>query len=335
MRFLSTAVLILALTASGFSQKLVSVQYLSTTNSGQLKFLFPDAQFDVAAYKVVYNTVDIDGTPTVASGALMIPINNNCDQFPLISYNHGTVLLKEDVPSRDNTEAIIPKLMASLGKIAVCPDYLGLGDNPGLHPYLHAESEATASIDLMRAVREYVRDSLTISLNGEVFITGYSQGGHAAMATAKYIQDNNLTAEFNVLAVGPASGPYNLSGTQSQLLLSNAPYSNPGYVCYLLFGLNRVYGDLYTSYSDILKAPYDQIIPPYFNGTYPMDSVNAKLPAKLSDFIQDTVLANFSSASGTKNHPLWQALIKNDNYDWTPAMPMELYYCTQDEQVAF
>ncbi len=335
MRLIALLIFSVAFSSIGYSQKLVSAEYLSTITSAQLRFLFPGADYDVATYKIVYNTVDIDGSPTIASGALMVPTNTTCDQFPLISYNHGTVLERENVPSRDNSEALIPKLMAGVGKVTVSPDYLGLGDNPGLHPYLHAESEATATIDLIRAAREYLQDSLSISLNGEVFVTGYSQGGHAAMATVKYIQDNNLTGEFNVLAAGPASGPYNLSGTQSQTLLSNAPYSNPGYVCYLLFGLNRVYGDLYTNYSDILKSPYDQIIPPYFDGTYPMDSVNAKLPARLNDFMQDSVLLNFANASATKNHPLWQALIKNDNFDWNPAFPMELYYCTQDEQVTF
>ncbi len=335
MRYLYSLSLVLAFSLQAFSQQLVSAQFLSNVTKAQLRFLTPAADYDVDAYKIVYNTTDIDGSPTIASGALMIPVNTTCDQFPLVSYNHGTVLMREDVPSRDNGEALIPKLMASVGKVAVCPDYLGLGDNPGLHPYLHAESEATATLDLIRAAREFINDSLTITLNGEVFITGYSQGGHAAMATAKYIQDNNLGSEFNIVAAGPASGPYNLSGTQSETLLSNAPYSNPGYVCYLLFGLNRVYGDLFTTYSDILKSPYDQIIPPYFDGTYPMDSVNAQLPARLGDFMQDTVLANFANAATTKNHPLWQALIKNDNYDWAPAFPMEMYYCTQDEQVTF
>ncbi|HAD97404.1 MAG TPA: hypothetical protein DCG19_08350, partial [Cryomorphaceae bacterium] len=184
--------LFLAVVIPGTAQKLVSAQYLSTSTSAQLGVLSPKAIFDVDIYKIAYNTVDVDGSPTVASGAMVIPVNTTCNQFPLISYNHGTVLKKEDVPSRNNGESLIPKLMASTGKVTVCPDYLGLGDNPGLHPYLHAESEATATIDLIRAVREYINDSLTISLNGEVFITGYSQGGHAAMATLKYIQDQNL-----------------------------------------------------------------------------------------------------------------------------------------------
>lgn len=321
--------------ASINAQTLVSAELINFSSAQILAFVNPLAKYDVNTYKITYNTTNVDGTPTVASGAVMVPVNSGCDQFPLISYSHGTVLERDNVPSRNNTESLIPKILASTGRVATAPDYLGLGDNAGLHPYLHAESEATAAIDLMRAAREFINDSLTATLNGEVFITGYSQGGHGAMAAAKYIQDNSLTNEFNVLAIGPASGPYNLSGTQSELLISDQPYTNPGYVCYLFFGLNRVYNNLYTNYSDILKAPYDQTIPPYFNGNFPMDSVNAQLPAKLSDFIQDSVLTNFKNDSIIRNHPLWQALLQNDNFDWKPDFPVEMYYCTADEQVDY
>ena len=317
------------------AQKLVSAQLINTTSASILVFVNPAAKYDVNTYKITYNTTDVGGTPTIASGALMVPVNSGCDQFGLVSYSHGTVLEKIAVPSNNNTEAVIPKLFASAGHVAVAPDYLGLGDNAGLHPYLHAESEATSNIDLMRAAREYIADSLSLTLNGEVFITGYSQGGHAAMASAKYIQDNNLLSEFDIKAVGPASGPYNLSGSQSAVLLSNLPYSNPGYVCYLLFSYNRVYGNIFTNYSDLLKSPYDVTIPPYFNGTYPMDSVNANLPDTISGFLQDSVLANLSSSAATGAHPIWKALQKNDNYNWVPSFPMELYYCTMDEQVGF
>lgn len=313
----------------------VSSTDLGITSSAIFNALAGKGIYDVRAYKIIYNTTDIDGSATTASGLLCVPENSNCNNFPLGSYNHGTVLQRESVPSRNNSEAFLVKAVASLGLVTVSPDYLGLGDNPGLHPYLHAESQATATIDLIRAAREFLPDSLSISLNGECFFTGYSQGGHAAMGTVKYIQDNNLDTEFNIVAAGPASGPYNLSGSQSQVFISNQPYSNPGYVCYLLFGLNRVYGNIYNSYSDILKAPYDTLIPPYFDGTYPMDSVNAKLPNRLGDFIQDTVLANFVADSVGKTHPIWQALIKQDNYDWKPNFTLRMYYCTQDEQVSF
>ncbi len=323
------------LSTTAISQHFVSATYIGKTPPTTFSLFTAKAIYTVDAYKITYNTTNVDGTPTVASGMLVVPSGVGCDSLPMVAYDHGTVLLRSDVPSRDNGESLIPKVVASTGAIAVAPDYLGLGDNPGLHPYLHAETEATATIDLMRAAKEYLGDSLGVYFNGETFVTGYSQGGHAAMATAKYIQDNSLTAEFNLIGAGPASGPYFLSGSQAEVLVSNAPYSNPGYICYLLFAMNRVYGNIYQNYSEILKSPYDTLIPPYFDGNYDMSVVNALLPNTLSGFLQDSVLANFKNDSVGKTHPLWQALVAQDNYDWKPSFPMQLYYCTLDEQVNF
>lgn len=317
------------------AQHFVSATYLGNTAPSAFIILTNKATYNVDAYKITYNTTDVDGSATIASGILAVPQGMSCDSLPAVAYCHGTVLRREDVPSRDNAESVVPKVAASVGAIAVAPDYLGLGDNPGLHPYLHAETQATATIDLLRAAREYLRDSLNVYFNTQTFVTGYSQGGHAAMATVKYIQDNSLSVEFDIIGAGPASGPYNLSGSQAEVLVSNAPYSNPGYICYLLFGMNRVYGNIYQSYSDILKAPYDTLIPPYFDGTFDMAAVNALLPDTLSGFLQDSVLTNFKNDSVGRTHPIWQALVAQDNFDWNPSFPMEIYYCTLDEQVNF
>lgn len=328
--------LILLCTGSLFAQPyLVDASYVSTTTATTLSAFSSNVLYDVDLYKVTYNTTDVDGSQVIATGALMIPVNTVCTEYSLVSYSHGTVLKKDDVPSSDNSEAFIAKLFATEGYIAVSADYLGLGDSPGLHPYLHVESQATATIDLLRASREFYRDSLGLDDNNELFLTGYSQGGHAAMGTAKYLQDNNLLTEFNVIGAGPASGPYNLSGTQGDRLLSNQPYSTPGYVCYLLFGMQKAYGNIYSSYSDILKSPYDTTIPPLFDGTYTIATVNAALPTRIADFIEDSVLTNMRNDSITQSHPITRALIANDLYDWAPSFPVAMYYCTQDEQVDY
>lgn len=330
---------LLLLISAGISQaqNLISVTYLDNSTVGSLS-LFPQVvpDYDVDYYKVVYSTTGVDGNSTIASGGLAIPQNTPCDSLPIAVYQHGTSLNKDDVPSRNNGEAIIPTLMSSKGFVTCAPDYLGMGDSPGLHPYVHAESEATAAIDMVRAVRQFLSDSLTIVDNGEVVVTGYSQGGHGAMAMHKYVEDNNLLGEFNIVASAPASGPYDLSGDQSELLLSNTPYSNPGYVVYLLSSFELAYGNIYNTYSDILKSPYDAIVPPYFDGnnyTYSMGDVNPLLPSQLSDLIQDSVLTNF--LNDTLNHPLWIALRDNDNHNWVPTRPVQMFYCTNDEQVDF
>ncbi|MEJ6505972.1 MAG: alpha/beta fold hydrolase [Crocinitomicaceae bacterium] len=296
--------------------------------------------YSVDTYKIIYNTVDVDGSPTIASGAFCIPVSPDCQGFPLAVYEHGTSLRKVDVPSEDIQETYIGRIFAAGGYQVVLPDYLGMGEGPGLHPYCHGESEATATLDMIRAVREAQELAEIPGMepdNGEIFLTGYSQGGHAAMATHKYIEDNNLLEEFNVIASAPCSGPYEITGAMADTILA-ASYSNPGYIIYMMASYQHVYGNLYTSYSDILKSPYDEIVEPYFDGnnyTLGMGSLNNQLPQEIQAFVEDSVLENFLNAASGQTHPIWQAMAMNDNYDWLPARPIKMFYCSGDEQVSF
>lgn len=333
----SLALLIaLSLGHNAQSQDLVSSELVVSITAPFLGIPFIlEGEFDIDYYKITYTTVDLQGEPTIASGGIAIPKSTTCDIFPMVLYCHGTVLRKQDVPSANNEEARIPQTFGGQGFIALAPDYLGLGDNPGLHPYVHAESQATASIDMFYAASEFIESLDDAVYNGELFVTGYSQGGHASMATLKYAQDNGIAEEMGIVAGAPASGPYNMSGSQAEVLLSGEPYSNPGYVVYLLKSYEMAYGNIYNELGDIIQSPYDALMPTFFDGMqneFDMGVVNDTLPSTLPELLVDTVLTNLMT---NDNHPIWQALRDNDNYDWAPEMPIRMYYCDGDEQVPF
>ena len=337
MKYVLLFLLGLSPLAGEAQNQLVSYQPLDTTSATFLNF-FANGQavYDVGNYKIRYTTQEVDGTSTTASALVSLPVAVTCDSLSLALYAHGTVLKDDNVPSRNNTEATIGKIAASTGHAAVMPDYLGLGDEPGLHPYLHGESEATASLDALRAANELV-DSLALgfSLQKELLVTGYSQGGHAAMATVKYIQENNLGNEFALAGAAPASGPYDLAGVSTEDIIRNKAYSNPGYVVYLIMGMQEAYGNIYNSPSDFLQAPYDTLVPPYLNGSYPLDSLNAQLPSRAEQFLDSAFFQAFRQDSANQTTPLWQALVANNNYEWVPNFPLRMYYCTNDEQVPY
>lgn len=313
---------------STHAQYLVSAELLYSWTPVQLtnQGVF-GAENDVSMYKVTYNTIDPQGEPTIATGAMFIPELEWCS-LPMAVYNHGTIYEKDDVPSTNNGEALIGKYMGAFGYVGVLPDYLGLGDSPGLHPYVHADSEASATIDMMRAAQEFCEDE-EIELNGQHFFTGYSQGGHAAMATV-YEIETNLSEEFTVTASAPASGPYDISDTQATPISSDQPYASPEYLPYVIFSYQSVYGTLYDEPSDFLVAPYDTLLPPMFDGTFSGGEIAAVMPEVPSEIIQPDELDAFIN---DPNHPMRIALEDNDRYDWTPESPMRLYYCTGDEQV--
>ncbi|GAA0890830.1 hypothetical protein GCM10009122_05090 [Fulvivirga kasyanovii] len=290
-------------------------------------FLIPTT-FDVQVYKLIYHTVDGQGAPTIASGALYIPKPYPCDA-PLAAYLHGTILDEASVPSNlSGVEGAIGWAMATDGYVVPLPDYIGLGESPGVHPYVHAQSEATASIDMMRASRQLC-GTLGVGLNGQVFIAGYSQGGHATLATQREIERNH-GSEFNLEYVAAGAGPYDLSGTQKDFAFDNPFYPNPSFLPYVLQGYQEVYGNIYSSLSDVYVSPYDQQIPVLLDGSLSVEQIDAQLPANWKTIFQNDFL---SSVENNYFHPANSALRKNNLYAWTPKTEMRLYYCTSDDQV--
>ena len=286
-------------------------------------------EYPVDVYKVIYETIDPKGQPTIASGALSIP-QNITESKAWVSYQHGTVIRKDNVPSRGSQEMLIGVVYASAGGVVVSqPDYLGLGDSPGMHPYVHGASQATAAIDMIRAGKTICADE-GITLNEKLMLFGYSQGGHATMAMHKQLQEN-YTDEFTVTASYPMAGPYDLSGYQSVPFRDELPYGSKFYLPYLLLGYNDVY-ELYDSPSDFLKSPYDEQLPPLFNGENDGGTINQYIPDIPSEIIRDDVMENFRY---NYNHPFRQVLRDNDNWDWLPEAPLRLCHCTGDTQVFY
>ncbi len=289
------------------------------------------ALYGVDVYKVIYNTIDVVGNPTTASGAMVLPTGAEADIcFPVMVYHHGTVLIKDNVPSRLSGEILVGYISSADGYVTVMPDYLGLGDSPGLHPYVHADSEASASIDMLRAVREYASDN-SVPLNNQLFLTGYSQGGHACMATHKMMEEQFLQ-EFVVTASAPCSGPYDMSGVSFEEITEDEAYATGGYIPYLLFSYQSAYGNLYTDLSEVLKSPYDETLLPLFDGTHEMSVVHEAMPAIPTEIFQDDYL---EAVRTDANHPYRIALQNNDLHDWLPNAPVRMYYCEADEQVSY
>lgn len=314
--------------------KLLSATSVAVLTAPQIQLLFNIAGYpitadkDVQYYKLIYETVDAQGLRTTGSGAVAVPVGAT-HPLPLVSYQHGTILEREDVPSRLNTEGFLGVAFATSGYVAALPDYVGLGDSPGRHPYHHAPSEATAVIDLLRAARSFCASN-QIALNPQLFLTGYSQGGHATLAALREIETRHAT-EFPVTACASGAGAYDLSTTTANDFLSGRPQPNPYYFVYLLAAYQDIYG-IGRSLADFLAEPYASRVAPLLDGTHGSGDVNAVLPADPTLALKPEVRAAFLSDS---NHPLRLALRRNDLLDWAPKAPLRLYHCAGDRDVAF
>lgn len=318
---------------------LLSVTHLDSWTRAEVKELLSqygigDGQvLPIDAWKLIYRTVDPRGSPTRASALVVTPAvtadgPTNPVALPMAIYHHGTITLREAVPSRLVGESEVGRILGGVGYVAVLPDYLGLGDSPGLHPYQHARSEATAAVDALRAARDFLV-TRGIQWNRQLFVTGYSQGGHAALSTQRELETHHA-GEFTITASAPCAGAYDMSGVAAADFLSNRLPPNPYYSAYLLISYVRVY-ELYASPGSVLREPYDTTIPPLFDGFHDSGVINAALPARPADAVRPEFLAAFRDEP---DHPMRIALRDNDLHTgWKPVSPTRLYHCSGDEDV--
>ena len=86
------------------AQYLVSATHMRTLSVANVQDYLNNVGYDtssmdlngVIAYSITYNTTDVFGNPTIASGALYVP---QCNYFmPLVSWQHATTLIRVKFP---------------------------------------------------------------------------------------------------------------------------------------------------------------------------------------------------------------------------------------------
>ncbi len=325
-------------------QEIVEVTYASTVTTVQIQFLSlsvglnTGSAYDVDIYKVRYTTTGSDMQKDTASGLFYLPVDFD-GAMPLACYQHGTTDGRSDVPSNFGAFYEMGILLATHGMATVAPDYLGMGSSRGFHPYVHAETEATAAVDLLKAMQTYLSDQQLL-YNGQLFITGYSQGGHAAMALHKYIEEV-IPEQFEVTASLPMSGPYSISGVMQDLAFADTEFLYPSFLVYSARGLREVYPDIYRSESELYRPEFLEDIDQFVSDGEGLNELNLDLIDGLlvgfgsvipRNLYKDSILNILSQSA---DHPLNVALRESDVYDWTPIAPVLMLYCEADDQVPF
>lgn len=297
---------------------------------------------DVTLSQVSYATIGVRGEPATASAMLLLPGGPDCgESHGLLGWAQGTRMQRDVTQAGDLLAAGDSPLMtfyAAQGVAVVATDYLGLGrsDYP-FHPYLHAESEASAIVDALRAARSVAAEAGT-ALSGKVLLAGYSQGGHAAMAAQRTIERDHA-AEFTLAGTAPMSGPYALERTFVDGWSGTGP-AGPNSLATALFAytvvaMQRVYGNIYASPAAVFRPPFDATVEGLMPGSRDIFDLlrQGALPpgAEMARLRQD----GFTRAFDDPQFPFRQALARNDLLDWTPRAPMVLCGAGRDAVVPF
>jgi dienelactone hydrolase len=232
--------------------------------------LTPKCAIDV--YQIRYQTVGAQAESATASGALMVPTGSdaNCQgPRPIVVYTHGTSTSRAyniaDLANADNKEGVaVAAAFAAQGYIVVAPNYVGYDSSSlSYHPYLNADQQSKDTIDTLTAARSALptASAPTVTDNGKVFITGYSEGGYVAMATHRAMQ----TAGTTVTASAPMSGPYALAAFGDAVFRGNVSAGAPVNLTLLINGYQKAYGNIYSATTDVFEARYatgiDSLLP--------------------------------------------------------------------------
>ncbi len=323
-------------------QNMISFELVSNLTASEANAqLGGNGTFDQEIYKVLYYTEHLGGVQDTASGLVCLPIALG-RTFPVAVYQHGTVDSREAVPSRlDGYE--IGAILASEGYIGVMPDFIGLGDSKGLHPYIHSDTESSAAADLIYASYQ-LADSIGVVYNEQLFITGYSQGGHAGAALHKDVEAGRFDNLPMVTAASHMSGPYSVSKEMPEFTLGESNYFFGAYLAWVTLSMQATYPDLLSDFTlaDIFREEYLNDIERFKNEEIGLIFLNIRLAAILQANNGGTIQPRnmllpeiLDAILNDPSHPVSQALARNDLHDWAPQAPTRLMYCEGDDQVGY
>ncbi len=266
-------------------------------------------RYAVASYRLEYLTTDADGKEVRASGLVSLPQKAPGAKSPVLSYQHGTLFRDADAPSNNAVASEAAVVLASLGYIVLAPDYVGFGASRGIpHPYLLSAPSAAATVDFLTAARTW-RGQANVADNGQLFLTGYSEGGYVTMAAHRALQASGSAHLQQLRMVVPGAGPYDVQATMDglvELVRAEQPVIgaliDPGFLRYLGDNVQHELRRL------LLRA----LIPGDADVVYDTRFIDR--------FLADDVgyIAEFSSV-----------------HDWKPNLPVRLFHGRDDSSVPY
>lgn len=240
-----------------------------------------------------YDTVDVKGNKTDATGAVFIPTGTDAScsgNRPIVLNAHGTATTKTynfaEVGNANNEAGPAATLLAALfagqGYVVISPNYAGYDKSSlAYHPYLNARQQSHEMADALKAGREVVRrtgSATNVADNGKLFITGYSQGGYVTMATTRYLE----TLKEPVTAALPISGPYAMEAFGDVVFGGKVMLGATFFAPLMARNYQEQYGNIYAKPSDMFAPANANEIPSLLPSTSMTDMqlvLSGKLPA--------------------------------------------------------
>lgn len=288
---------------------------------------FTPARNAVDLYRVAYPSVipELGNRPTTASGLLAVPATGAA-RFPLVSYQHGTVYGKDEVPSvpdRSMETAIMIAQFAGQGYLLIGADYFGLGQSTEPEGYMVKASHQQATRDMLGAGRAALA-GMNIA-DSRLFLAGWSQGGFVTLAMAEDLERSGIPYD----AAATASAPVDLFAVLNGFLSFPRPNDaswTPTLFMLTAFSYEHYYGLPGLARSLLTDAAFDAA-----QRLYRREPVTeAEIPTDLHAVVRQAYFdSQFFAASA-----YGRIIAANDAYRFVFRGPVRTYYGEADEAIS-
>jgi dienelactone hydrolase len=281
----------------------------------------------VKLYRVTYSSVvpERGNKPIVATGLVAVP-DIAGTSFPMVSYQHGTVYGKQEVPSFPDKSPETQLMLAQFagqGYIVIGADYFGMGLSKEPEGYMVKASHQQATYDMLLASRAVLAD-LKLS-NTKLFIGGWSQGGFITMAFLEKLEAAGVKIDAAATASAPVDVQVVLNGFLSFPRKNDAAWVNSLFIL-SSFAFENYYGVPGLSRSLFNDEYYDLARRAYLREPFNV----ADVPTDLHKLIKpDYFNAQFFAESA-----YGKLVAQTQAYRWVIKSPVRNYYGEADEAIA-
>lgn len=320
----------------GLKYELVDIWGLERLNS-ILKEDFPafsgvdveytEARNAVRLYRVEYDSVvpEQGNRPIRTSGLIAIPDIKGA-ALPLVSYQHGTVYGKGEVPSMPEhspeTQLMIAQFAAQ-GFIVIGADYFGMGASKEPEGYMVKASHQQASLDMLYAAQTIIKE-LGFEAT-DLFLAGWSQGGFVTTALLEKLEEIGIP----VNAAATASAPIDLAAAMKGMLYFpreiDAAWIGTTFIL-SSFAYENYYNVPGLAASVIHPKHYDAARAAYFREPFDV----ADIPMNLKELVRP----EYFEPTFFQNSAFGRLVANTQAYRRVINVPMRNYYGENDEAIA-
>jgi hypothetical protein len=288
-----------------------------------------DPKNKLTLYKLTYQTAvpEQNNRPTVATGLIAIP-DVVKEDMPMISYQHGTVFGKEDVPSSIENSMEMKLILAQFGGqgyICMGADYIGLGDSKEPNSYFAMKATEAACMDMYTAANQFLKQKQVKT--GPFFTMGWSQGGYNNMVFLRALERSGIS----VKASATAAGPTDLNFFINRGLFNPRPFDaifTPASFSNLLFCFENYY-KIPGLAASVIRPKFYTLAKDFFDFKIGFLEFLTKTTGNINDFVKPEFVEDMKLGRGK----VFQILHESEAYRWVSATPLRAYYGMHDEAV--